>query len=118
MVSSSREIKLCIQARLQPENDLANLPDGLDSSQGLVVLNFHSKMEAFLYAVRHGLQDLCSSIKKIQGESRSSTNDWRQAAVKTGKLFRKVSSAGKAWGEGVTEKLVWHVVRICKANRQ
>jgi hypothetical protein len=26
-------------------------------------------------------------------------------------VFRKVSSAGKAWGEGVTEKLVWHVVK-------
>lgn len=26
-------------------------------------------------------------------------------------MFRRVSSAGKAWGEGVTEKLAWHVVR-------
>jgi site-specific recombinase XerD len=39
-------------------------------------------------------------------------NDWMQAAcIKSGKLFRKVSSAGKPWGEGVTEKLVWHVVK-------
>ncbi|HEY1950467.1 MAG TPA: tyrosine-type recombinase/integrase [Bryobacteraceae bacterium] len=39
-------------------------------------------------------------------------NDWMQAAcIKAGKLFRKVSSAGKPWGEGVTEKLVWHVVK-------
>jgi hypothetical protein len=28
-----------------------------------------------------------------------------------GKLFRRVSSAGRAWGEAVTEKLVWHVVK-------
>ena len=33
------------------------------------------------------------------------------AAIKTGKVFRRVSSAGKAWGEGVTEKLAWHVVK-------
>ena len=33
------------------------------------------------------------------------------ADIKTGKLFRKVSSAGKPWGEGVTEKLVGHVVK-------
>jgi hypothetical protein len=27
------------------------------------------------------------------------------------KLLGKVSSAGKPWGDGVTEKLVWHVVK-------
>ena len=27
------------------------------------------------------------------------------------RLFRRVSSAGKAWGDGVTEKLAWHVVK-------
>ncbi|SPE43061.1 Integrase family protein (fragment) [Candidatus Sulfopaludibacter sp. SbA3] len=37
---------------------------------------------------------------------------WMEAAgVKAGRLFRRVSSAGKAWGEGVTEKLAWHVVK-------
>src|SRR5215467_2000323 len=37
-------------------------------------------------------------------------NEWLAAAcIQTGKLFRKVSSAGKPWGDGVTEKLVWHV---------
>jgi integrase len=38
--------------------------------------------------------------------------EWTAAAgIQAGKLFRKVSSAGKPWGEGVTEKLVWHVVK-------
>ena len=32
-------------------------------------------------------------------------------ALETGKVFRRVSSAGRPWGEGVTEKLVWHVVK-------
>jgi len=37
---------------------------------------------------------------------------WIEAAgLTTGKVFRRVSSAGKAWGDGVTEKLAWHVVR-------
>ena len=37
---------------------------------------------------------------------------WFEAAgIKTGKVFRRVSSAGKAWGNGVTEKLAWHVVK-------
>src|SRR6202795_704188 len=36
---------------------------------------------------------------------------WTKAAgIETGRLFRRVSSAGRAWGEGVTEKAVWHVV--------
>jgi site-specific recombinase XerD len=39
-------------------------------------------------------------------------NDWTAAAgIKAGSLFRRVSSAGKVWGETVTEKLVWHVVK-------
>ena len=37
---------------------------------------------------------------------------WIEAAgVKTGRLFRRVSSAGKAWGEEVTENLAWHIVK-------
>jgi site-specific recombinase XerD len=39
-------------------------------------------------------------------------SDWRVAAgIQAGKLFRKESSAGKPGGDGVTEKLVWHVVK-------
>jgi site-specific recombinase XerD len=39
-------------------------------------------------------------------------NEWTQAAgIDAGKLFRRVSSAGRAWGKAVTEKLVWHVVK-------
>src|SRR5262249_61006630 len=34
-------------------------------------------------------------------------NDWTVAGIQAGKLFRKVSSAGKPWGDGVTEELVW-----------
>jgi site-specific recombinase XerD len=39
-------------------------------------------------------------------------HEWiRSAGIEAGKLFRRVSSAGKPWGERVTEKLVWHVVK-------
>src|SRR5258705_3272721 len=39
-------------------------------------------------------------------------NEWTQAAgIEAGKLFRHVSSTGRAWGEAVTEKLLWHVVK-------
>jgi hypothetical protein len=39
-------------------------------------------------------------------------DDWLQAAELTaGKLFRQVNKNGKAWGESLTEKAVWNVVR-------
>jgi len=42
----------------------------------------------------------------------SLVDEWTQAAgIEAGRLFRRVSSAGAAWGEGVTEKAVWHVVK-------
>ena len=37
---------------------------------------------------------------------------WIQAAnITSGKLFRRVHKMGKPWGERLTEKAVWHVVR-------
>src|SRR5262249_49465485 len=39
-------------------------------------------------------------------------DDWTRAAgISSGSLFRRVSTAGRVWGEVVTEKLVWHVVK-------
>jgi len=37
---------------------------------------------------------------------------WSEAAaITTGKIFRRVTKAGTVWGTGMTEKVVWHVVR-------
>jgi hypothetical protein len=45
-------------------------------------------------------------------------DQWLQAAnVKSGKLFRRVHKIGKAWGDGLTEKAVWHVVRSMPRKR-
>jgi site-specific recombinase XerD len=39
-------------------------------------------------------------------------DEWTTSAgINMGSLFRRVSSAGRVWGEAVTEKLVWHVVK-------
>ena len=44
-------------------------------------------------------------------------DDWTTAAgINAGSLFRRVSSAGRVWGEAVTEKPVWHVVKAFAAN--
>ena len=39
-------------------------------------------------------------------------DDWFTAAqLSTGKLFRCICRSEKAWGDGMTEKVVWHVVK-------
>jgi len=35
------------------------------------------------------------------------------AGVSEGRVFRCVCRAGKTWGDGVTERVVWHVVKDC-----
>ncbi len=43
---------------------------------------------------------------------KAAIDEWAAAAdIFTGKVFRCVCRAGKHWGEGVTERLVWHVVK-------
>ncbi|MGA7791750.1 MAG: site-specific integrase [Candidatus Acidiferrales bacterium] len=42
----------------------------------------------------------------------SELNDWLDAAaIDQGRLFRRVNKVGKAWGEGITEKAVWDIVK-------
>jgi len=39
-------------------------------------------------------------------------DDWvRAAAIDRGKLFRRINKVVKAWGGGMTEKAVWHIVK-------
>ena len=39
-------------------------------------------------------------------------DDWLLAAgIVTGRVFRRVCRAGKTWGDRVTERVVWHVVK-------
>jgi site-specific recombinase XerD len=43
---------------------------------------------------------------------RNELDDWlAAAAIDRGRLFRRVTKAGTTWGEGMTEKAVWHIVK-------
>jgi integrase len=43
---------------------------------------------------------------------RTELDNWLVAArIDRGRLFRGVNKVGKAWGEGITEKAVWHIVK-------
>ena len=44
-------------------------------------------------------------------------DDWLSAAgIENGRAFRCICRAGKAWGDGMTEKVVWHVVKHSAAK--
>ena len=48
----------------------------------------------------------------MPGWVKASLDEWLQTAKLTaGRLFRRVNKSGKAWGDGLTENAVWHVVR-------
>ena len=48
----------------------------------------------------------------MPGWVKTTVDAWVDAAeLETGKVLRCVCRAGKCWGEGVTERLVWHVVQ-------
>ncbi len=48
----------------------------------------------------------------LPGWVRRVLDDWFAAAgISGGRLFRRVNRAGRIWGEGLTEKAVWHVVK-------
>jgi site-specific recombinase XerD len=43
---------------------------------------------------------------------KAAIDEWAAAAaISAGKEFRCVCRSGKHWGEGVTERVVWHVVK-------
>jgi site-specific recombinase XerD len=43
---------------------------------------------------------------------RTELDDWlAAAAIDRGKLFRRVNKVGRTWGDGMTVKAVWHIVK-------
>jgi site-specific recombinase XerD len=43
---------------------------------------------------------------------RTEQDDWlAAAAIDRGKLFRRVNKVGRTWGDGMTVKAVWHIVK-------
>jgi hypothetical protein len=45
---------------------------------------------------------------------KSALDQWTDAAgVREGKVFRAVAGKGKVWGEGISQNVVWYVVKTC-----
>lgn len=45
---------------------------------------------------------------------KSALDQWTRAAgVSDGKIFRAVARLGKVWGDGISQNVVWYVVRTC-----
>ncbi len=45
---------------------------------------------------------------------KAALDEWTRAAgVREGKIFRAVARLGKVWGSGISQNVVWYVVRTC-----
>lgn len=45
---------------------------------------------------------------------KAALDQWTRAAgVREGRIFRAVARTGKVWGEGISQNVVWYVVRTC-----
>ena len=50
----------------------------------------------------------------IPGWVKAALDQWTDAArVTQGKVFRAVASTGKVWGQGISQNVVWYVVKTC-----
>jgi len=50
----------------------------------------------------------------IPGWVKSALDQWTRAAgVTEGRIFRAVARTGKVWGNGISQNVVWYVVRTC-----
>jgi integrase len=53
----------------------------------------------------------------VPGWVKAAIDGWTSAAAITaGPLFRCISRRGTVWGQGITEKVIWHVVKECAAK--
>jgi hypothetical protein len=53
----------------------------------------------------------------VPGWVKAAIDRWTTAAdITTGPLFRCISRRGTIWGEGITEKVIWHVVKESAAK--
>jgi len=45
---------------------------------------------------------------------KAALDQWTEAAgVRQGKIFRAVARMGKVWGSGISQNVVWYVVKTC-----
>lgn len=52
----------------------------------------------------------------VPGWVKAAVDEWvTSAAISDGRLFRCVSRKESVWGSGITEKVIWHVVKAAAA---
>ena len=57
-------------------------------------------------------REVTSETVPVPDWVRTELDDWLPAAaIDRGKLFRRVNKVGRTWGDGMTVKAVWHIVK-------
>jgi site-specific recombinase XerC len=50
----------------------------------------------------------------IPAWAKAALDEWAaQAGITQGRIFRAISRAGKVWGNGVSQNVIWYVVKTC-----
>jgi len=48
---------------------------------------------------------------------KNAVDSWTEAAqITTGRVFRSINKAGKVWGDGMTPKIIWEVMKDAAAR--
>lgn len=78
---------------------------------GLTVEDFQLREEHWVIA------DLIGKGKRVRtipvpSWAKRAVDEWIQAAgISTGRIFRRVNTCGRTWGEEITPKAIWHIVK-------
>jgi site-specific recombinase XerD len=50
----------------------------------------------------------------IPAGAKAALDEWAaQAGITQGRIFRAISRAGKGWGNGISQNVIWYVVKTC-----
>jgi len=103
------------QARLLLEKTDGDDPRGVRDLAMISVLVGCGLRRAELSALT--VEDL--QIRPVPVWVKDAVNRWREPAkVTAGRIFRAVSRHGTPWGKGISENVIWYVVRRCAERMQ
>ena len=83
---------------------------------GLTRRDFQIREEHWVVADLVGKEE-AHSHGSVPGWVKRAVDEWTTAAgINDGPIFRRVNRLGKVWGDGITPKAIWHIVKAAAAN--
>jgi integrase len=83
---------------------------------GLRIQDFQLREEHWVVANLIGKGKHVRTVP-VPAWAKRAVDEWANvAAIGDGPIFRRVSRLGKVWGEGITPKAIWHIVKAAAAR--